>query len=331
MTDQQDQVTDPSRSRDREHDRDRDRDRARARDQDHVQTGPIDVAGVVPPVVTAFDADGAVDLDATVAHAKFVIEGGASAVFPLGTNGEFALLTDEERRQVVAAVASGVDAPVIAGVGAPSTRETVAHATHAESAGADGVVAVTPYYYPLDGDAAVTHYRRLAAAIDLPVYVYQIPSRTGNTLSLDTLGQIASIEGVAGLKDSSKDVPWLAQAVDRHPEMDFLVGSDSLLFAGLEIGCTGIVSAVANVFPEVVADLYEAYAAGDEDRAEQLQSTVFAVRSALKEGPYMAGVKSALALRNVDFDVGGLRDPLRVMDETEQEQLATELREIGVL
>jgi len=298
------------------------------------QTGtadPLDLAGVVPPTVTAFDEDGAVDVEATVAHAQFVVDGGAEAVFPLGTNGEFPLLTGEERRRVVTAVADGVDAPVIAGVGAPGTRETVANAEHAAAAGVDGVVVVTPYYFPLDETGAVEHYRAVAEAVDVPVYVYHIPSKTGNTLSLDTLDRIADVDGVAGLKDSSKDVPWLTQAVGNNPELTFLVGSDSLLFSGLELGCTGLVSAVANVYPELVVDLYEAHAAGDADEARRLQSTVFEVRSALKRGPYMAGVKTALSLRDVDFDVGGLRAPLRTMDDDQRERLAADLEALGLL
>jgi 4-hydroxy-tetrahydrodipicolinate synthase/2-dehydro-3-deoxy-phosphogluconate/2-dehydro-3-deoxy-6-phosphogalactonate aldolase len=292
---------------------------------------PLAISGVVPPTVTAFDDGGSVDLDGTAAHAQFVADGGATAVFPLGTNGEAPLLTGPERREVVGAVVGAVDVPVLAGVGAPSTRETVANAEHAASAGADGVVVVTPYYYPVDGDGAVAHYRSVAAAVDVPVYVYHIPSKTGNELSLSTLARIAALEGIAGLKDSATHVPWLAQALDAYPELSFLIGSDSLLFAGLELGCSGLVSAVANAFPELVVDLYDAYAAGDEAEARRLQSTVFAVRSALKAGPYMAGVKTALSLRDVPFDVGDLRQPLRPMSGTQREALAAELRDIGVL
>ncbi|MFB6304801.1 MAG: dihydrodipicolinate synthase family protein, partial [Haloferacaceae archaeon] len=193
------------------------------------------------------------------------------------------------------------------------------------------VVVVTPYYYPLDGDAAVAHYRTVADAIDVPVYVYHIPSKTGNALSPSTLDRLAAIDGVAGLKDSSKDVPWLAQAVDAHPELTFLVGSDSLLSVGLGLGCAGVVSAVANVFPELVADLYAAHEAGDRERVRDRQSTVFDVRSALKRGPYMAGVKAALSLRDPGFDVGGLRAPLRPMDDDERARLERDLQSIGVL
>lgn len=293
---------------------------------------PLSLSGVVPPTVTAFDDDESVNHEATVAHAQFVVDHGAEGVFPLGTNGEFPLLTGAERQAVVETVVEAVDdVPVVPGVGAPSTRATVSHAEHAESVGADGVIVVTPFYYPLDSDAALAHYRRVAAAVDVPVYCYHIPSRTGNELSLETLDAMADIDGVAGVKDSSKSVPWLGQAIDRNPELTFLVGSDSLVFAGLEVGCAGVVSAVANVFPELVVDCYEAFAAGDESRAQDLQSTIFDVRTALKRGPYMAGVKTALSLRAVDFDAGPLRDPLRTMDESDTAALETELTDLGVL
>lgn len=293
---------------------------------------PLSLHGIVPPTVTAFDADESVDYEATAAHARFVVEHGCHGVVPLGTNGEFPLLTPEERRGVVEAVAEAIDSvPVIAGVGAPSTHETIEFATHAESAGADGVMVVTPYYYPLDHDGAVRHYEQVTAAVDVPVYVYHIPSKTGNELSLATLDEIGSLEGISGVKDSSKDVPWLGQAIDRNPELTFMAGSDSLLFPGLEVGCAGAVSAVANVFPELVVDLYESYAAGDEAHAADLQSTVYRVRSALKDGPYMAGVKTALSLRDVDFDAGGLRSPLRTMDDEQRDRLETELRRMDMV
>ncbi len=292
---------------------------------------PLGLHGVVPPTITAFHDDETLDTETTAAHARFVVDRGVHSVFPLGTNGEFALLDPGERDRVVRAVVDevGGEVPVIAGVGEPSTHGTVERATAAEAAGADGVVAVTPYYYPLDGDAAVDHYRTVAAAVDVPVYVYHIPNKTGNALSLETLDAVADVDGVAGVKDSSKDVPWLGQAVDAHPELTYLAGSDSLLVPGLDLGCTGMVSAVANAFPELVVDLYEAYDDGDEARARELQSTVYDVRSALKRGPYMAGVKTALSIEG--FDAGPLRSPLRLLDDEDRRELAVELADLGVL
>ncbi len=296
------------------------------------EADPLSLHGVVPPTVTAFAEDESVDYEQTAAHARFVVDRGVHGVFPLGTNGEFALLTDDERDRVVEAVVDevGDEVPVIAGVGAPSTRRTVARAEHAEAVGADGVVVVTPYYYPLDDEAYLEHYRRVADAVSLPVYVYHIPSRTGNAIPLSTLDELAAIDNVVGLKDSSKDVPWLAQAIDAHPDMTFLAGSDSLCFTGLEIGCSGMVSAVANAVPELVVDLYEAYDGGDEERARELQSRTFAVRDAFKSGGgYMSGVKSALELRG--FDAGPLRSPLRTMTDDEQAALRDRLEELEVL
>lgn len=292
---------------------------------------PLSLHGVIPPTITAFHEDETVDYETTADHARYVLDGGAHGVFPLGTNGEFPLLTGEERDRVIEAVVEevGDDAPVIAGVGAASTLQTVQHAEHAQSVGADGIVVITPYYYPLDGDAARNHYRRVAEAVDLPVYIYHIPSKTGNELSLETLASLAGIENLAGVKDSSKDVPWLGQAIDTHPELTFLAGSDSLLYPGLEIGCAGVVSAVADVFPELVVDLYEAYEDGDEERARDLQSTVYAVRDAIKYGPYMAGVKTALPLQG--FEAGPLRSPLRRMDAEDAAAMEADLEALDLL
>ncbi|ELZ20441.1 dihydrodipicolinate synthase family protein [Natrinema limicola] len=292
---------------------------------------PLSLHGVVPPTVTAFDADESVDYEGTAAHARFVVDRGAHGVFPLGTNGEFPLLSGPERDRVVEAVVDevGDEVPVIVGVGAPSTYRTVAHAEHADSVGADGIVVVTPYYYPLDHEGTIEHYRRVAEAVSVPVYIYHIPSKTGNELSLETLAALADLDGVAGVKDSSKDVPWLAQAVDATPELTFLAGSDSLVFTGLEVGCSGAVSAVANVFPELVVDCYEAYDAGDEDRARDLQSTIFQVRDALKiGGAYMSGVKTALRMR--DFDAGPLRSPLRLKDDEPAQEMREQLQELDL-
>lgn len=292
---------------------------------------PLTLHGVVPPTVTAFEADGKLDAETTAAHARFVVDRGVHGVFPLGTNGEFALLGPEERDEVVRAVVDevGSEVPVIAGVGEPSTRRTVDRTRAAADAGADGVVVVTPYYYPLDGDAAVEHYQTVCGAVDCPVYVYHIPSKTGTELSLDTLAELAEIDNLAGLKDSSKDVPWLGQAVAAHDDLTFLAGSDSLLKPGLDLGCTGMVSAVANAFPELVVDLYEAYDAGDRERAGALQERVFAVRNAIKRGPYMAGIKEALSHRG--FDAGPLRAPLRRMDKTDSKALGAELARLGLV
>ncbi|WP_135663610.1 dihydrodipicolinate synthase family protein [Halorhabdus rudnickae] len=294
---------------------------------------PLDLQGVIPPTLTAFDNEGAVDYEQTAAQAEFVVDRGAHAVFPLGTNGEFPLVSGDEREQVIKTVVAAVgdEVPVITGVGAPGTQETVEHAERAARAGADGLVVVTPYYFPLDHEGAVEHYRQVAAAVERPIYVYHIPPRTGNTLAPETLQEIAAIDGIAGLKDTSEDVPWLGRAMADSPDLTYLAGSNALLYAGLEIGCSGLVSSVANAFPELVVDLYEAFDDGDEDRAQQLQRQVLDVLAAFDRGPYMAAVKTALSVRDVDVDPGPLRSPLRRLNDEETAALKADLAELGLL
>lgn len=292
---------------------------------------PLGLHGVIPPTVTAFNEDESLDAPTTATHARFVVDRGVHGVFPLGTNGEFALLTPDERARVVEAVVDevGGEVPVIAGVGAPSTHETIAHAERADTAGADGIVVVGPYYFPVDQTGAVEHYRRVADAVSLPVYVYHIPSRTGSPLSREAFSDIAAIDGVAGVKDSSKDIPLLGQVIADNSDVSFLVGSDSLLVPGLDLGCTGLISAIANAFPELIVDLYDAYDAGERDRARDLQNTIYSVRRAFKQGTYLAGVKSALSLRG--FEAGPLRSPLRRMNESDEAALSNDLADLGVL
>jgi dihydrodipicolinate synthase/N-acetylneuraminate lyase len=292
---------------------------------------PLDLHGVVPPTLTVFDDHGEVDEAGTAAHAEFVVENGVHGVFCLGTNGEFPLLGPAERELVVETVSRAVDVPVLAGVGAPGTRRTVRNAERAVDAGADGIVVVTPFYYPVDGEAMVAHYRTVVETIDVPVYGYNMPSRAGNEITLDALDEIAALDGFAGLKDSSRDVPWLGRAMDRNPDLTYLVGADSLLVPGLDLGCAGIVSSLSNVFPELVVELYQTYRAGDRDRAVTLQRTAYRARAALDNGPYLAGVKGALELRDVRFDPGHLRDPLQELDPTERGELLSRLRELGLL
>jgi len=294
----------------------------------------VSVHGVIPPTITAFTDDEYLALEATAAHARFVVDRGVHGVFPLGTNGEFPMLKPDERAAVIEAVVDevGDEVPVIAGVSAPSTRNTVSYALDAADNGADAVVVGIPYYYPIDSEAIVEHYEEVTDAVDIPVYIYHFPARMGNKLELDTLDRLAAIDGIVGVKDSSGDVAWLGQAIDRQPELTYLAGLDSLLFAELEIGCTGLVSAVSNVFPELTVELYESYVDGRETRARELQSTIFDVWKAMERGPYLGGVKSALDLHpEVDFDPGPMRRPLQRMSREEEVQLERTLRTLDLI
>lgn len=288
--------------------------------------------GVIPPIITAFTEDEELNLEATAAHARYVVDRGVHGVFPLGTNGEFPMLKPRERAAVIQAVVDevGDEVPVIAGVSAPSTRNTISYSRDAIESGADAIVVGIPYYYPIDNSAIIEHYADVVAAVDVPVLIYHFPARMGNKLDIETVDRLAAIDGIVGVKDSSGDVAWLGQTIDQNPQLTYLAGLDSLLFAELEIGCTGLVSAVSNVFPKLVVELYESYVTGHEARARELQSTIFDIWKAMERGPYLGGVKSSLAmLPDVPFDPGPMRRPLKRMTEEEEVALEKTLRSQG--
>jgi 4-hydroxy-tetrahydrodipicolinate synthase len=281
--------------------------------------------GIIPPTLTAFGSDGSLHLAKTRWHIDYVIKGGVHGVFPCGTMGEGPLLTFDEKRQVIEAVvqSAGGRVPVLAGVGCPSTRETVLLAQAAEAVGADALIVVTPYYYSPNRDGLLAHYRAVAGATGLPTLVYHIPSRTGNRLPLDLLPLLTKIPGVIGLKDSSGDVSWLQSAMAVAPEWRYFVGSDALLRVGFSLGVHGAVSGVANLFPELVVSLYEAAQDGDTERVRELQATVLGIRDAVRSGPYLSGMKAGL--RALGHDIGDPRLPMVGMSGEQQARLRSQL------
>lgn len=287
--------------------------------------------GIVPPTLTAFGPDGSLDVERTRWHINYVIKGGVHGLFPCGTMGEGPLLSFGEKVQVIAAVVKAADGrvPVLAGVGCPSTWETVRLAQEVEVVGADGVIVVTPYYYPLNDEGLLAHYRAVAEAVEVSVLVYHIPSRTGNQLPLSLIPRLADIPGVAGLKDSSGDVSWLQSAMDWAPEWCFFVGSDALLYVGFSLGVHGAVSGVANIFPQLVVELYDAARAGEWQRVRKLQAKVSAVRTAITAGPYLSGAKAAL--RVLGRDIGVPRLPLVGMSDEQEEKLRQRLAGLGLI
>ncbi|MEA3344939.1 MAG: 4-hydroxy-tetrahydrodipicolinate synthase [Chloroflexota bacterium] len=281
--------------------------------------------GIIPPTLTAFHDDGSLDLEGTRWQINYVIEGGVHGVFPCGTAGEGPLLSFEEKVRVIAAVVKAADGrvPVLAGVGCPSTQETVELAQEAERMGADGVIVVTPYYYPTSDEGVLAHYRAVAEAVDLPVLVYHIPSCTGNWLPQGLIPKLAEIPGLVGVKDSSGDVDWLQSAMTSAPDWRFFVGSDALLYVAFSLRAHGAVSGIADIFPQLVVELYDAAQAGEWQEARELQVKVAAVRRAIKDGPYLSGIKAALRL--LGHDIGDPRLPMVGMSDEQEERLRRRL------
>jgi dihydrodipicolinate synthase/N-acetylneuraminate lyase len=263
---------------------------------------------VFAALTTPFRADGWVDLDALRAHVSLLADDGVDGIVPAGTTGEGPLLEEAEVATVVATSveAAGGRMEVIAHVGRASTPATLRLARAAASAGADGVIAITPYYYRHDGAALLRHYRALMEAVGgTPLYAYTFPDRSGNELPAEVVHTLAG-EGLAGLKDSTRSAARHAEYLEvarRHEGLRVFVGSERLVLESLRGGGAGSITALANVHAPLLRRL------AGEGSPEALD----AVARAGDELDGLAGLKRAiggrLAERGVNYPAA-LRPPL---------------------
>jgi 4-hydroxy-tetrahydrodipicolinate synthase/2-dehydro-3-deoxy-phosphogluconate/2-dehydro-3-deoxy-6-phosphogalactonate aldolase len=256
-----------------------------------------EAAEVYAALLTPLAADGGVEVAALRTHCRWLVERGVDGVLVAGTTGEGPLLGDDEVVGAVSAVAG--ETRVIAHVGRPSTAATVALARRALEAGADEVSVVVPYYYELGDDQVLRHFSAVAKAVS-PVLAYVIPVRTVNDVSGALLDRLAEA-GVAGVKDSTKSLERHEEYLGvarRHPGFRVYMGSDGLAVDALERGATGLISAVANVRPDLVVAL--------RDGARAVEGELLALRA---EAGGVAGLKRLVAERIEAYPVG-VRAPL---------------------
>jgi 4-hydroxy-tetrahydrodipicolinate synthase len=255
-------------------------------------------------LLTPVSRDGSLDIGALTAHARNLVSAGIDGFLICGTTGEGPLLDDDE---VVAATRALVDtcdgrAVVLTQVGRPSTTATARLLGRAQDAGADGVMAVAPYYYALEDAQVEAHYASLkASAREFPLYAYSIPRRTGNDLHPVLTRRLAGL-GLSGIKDSTRSLErhrdYLQLALDVAPrKFAVLMGSDGFVLQALQGGSNGIVSAVANAHPHLLVDLRAAVEEGRLEDAVRLQADIDAVRESVRVAGTIAGLKAAVATR----------------------------------
>jgi 4-hydroxy-tetrahydrodipicolinate synthase len=284
----------------------------------------MSITGAIVPMATPVDGRGGGDVDepALRRYTQTLVEGGVHGLFPCGSIGEFTSLSDAQRRTVVETVVDAAgDVPVLAGCGDTSLDAVRDHVATAAEAGADAAVVVTPYYLSTTQGGLVRFYRRVAEAATVPVVLYNIPALTGHRLAVDTVAELATVDGVVGIKDTSGDLAYHRDVVSRTPdEFAVLQGATELAVASLDVGADGIVAGPANVFPASMAALYEAYRRGDRDRAVALSNDVAApVVSATRDVPTAAAIKFLCSLAGVD--VGGPLPPLPDLTDEQREGL----------
>ena len=271
----------------------------------------LKLEGIWTPMVTPLKADSAIDLRATRDFVDRLVEGGIDGLFPLGTTGEFALLTPEERSQVVKTVVDAANGrvPVIAGISDPSTGNIVHFASEARDAGADGVIATTPFYYSTTQEGIYQHFKFIAGKIDLPLILYNIPEWTHTFATPKVVGRLAREGLIAGLKYTEYNLLRLLEFLTEvHGRIPVLNGSDAMTFTNLEFGGSGAIMGVSNLAPEMSARLFDEFKRGNLERARELQTKLLPFIQAMGVGEFPAGLKEAMKLSG--YDVGGPRDPV---------------------
>ncbi|ACF01469.1 4-hydroxy-tetrahydrodipicolinate synthase [Rhodopseudomonas palustris] len=254
--------------------------------------------GSFTALVTPFK-NGALDEQAFRSLVNWQIEQGTHGLVPVGTTGESPTLSHEEHHKVVEwciAEAKG-RVPVIAGAGSNSTREAVELARHAEKAGADAVLVVTPYYNKPTQEGMYQHFKAVNDAIGIPIIIYNIPPRSVVDMSVDTMSRLYELDNIVGVKDATANLGRVSQ--QRHamgPDFIQLSGEDMTALAYMAAGGHGCISVVSNIAPKLCSDLMGAVFAGDYPGALKIQDRLVPLHDAVFKEPGVAGAKHGLTL-----------------------------------
>lgn len=285
-------------------------------------------SGVITAMITPFK-DGKVNFDALGKLIDFQIEAGADALVILGTTGEPSTMTEDEKEETVrfAVKKAGKRIKIIVGAGSNDTAKAVAAAVKAEKSGADGILAVTPYYNKCTQTGIYEYYKAICGAVHLPVIAYNVPSRTGVNILPETAEKIAEIENLAGIKEASGNMAQVCETMRRiRGKCDLFSGEDALNLPILAIGGAGVISVVSNIAPKQVKQMFGFVKSGNYDRANEVQDKLLPLIDACFIEVNPIPVKEACNI--LGFEAGIPRPPLTQLEEGHKEKLLKEIRKI---
>jgi 4-hydroxy-tetrahydrodipicolinate synthase len=264
--------------------------------------------GSIPALVTPM-RDGRIDENAFRAFVDWQIEEGSHALVPMGTTGESPTLSHDEHKRVVEICIEVADGrvPVIAGAGSNNTTEAIDLARFAETAGADGVLIVTPYYNKPNQEGLYQHYKAINDAIGIPIVIYNIPPRSVIDMSVETMARLFELKNIVGVKDATGKIDRIS--LQRHamgPDFIQLSGDDSTALSVMAHGGHGCISVTANVAPKLLSEFQEACLAGNYSDALTYQDRLMPLHSALFIEPNPGGIKYALSV------IGKMTDEVRL-------------------
>lgn len=291
--------------------------------------------GVIPALVTPFKRDFGVDEEALRRLINFVIEKGVSGVVPCGTTGEFVNMTAEERMRVVEVTIDEVNGrvPVYAGTGDAGTKKTIEFTQHADDAGADAALIVSPFYFKPTDKEIFEHYEKIAEAADLPIILYNIPQVTGIEIPWWVVEGLAEIDNIVGIKDSSGNMPYMMALLEKvYGKISIICGHDEIAVVALAAGADGLILASANLIPDLWLQLYDLVKKRNLEEACSLQRKVQTLaRIITRQG---GGLAVKAGLRMMGVGVGTARRPLitgGVFRYEDEELLRVHLEWLGKL
>ncbi|NMC78833.1 MAG: dihydrodipicolinate synthase family protein [Chloroflexi bacterium] len=288
------------------------------------------ISGIIPPVITSFDQNGNFNEKSQREIIRFLLPH-IQGFYPVGTYGSGPLMVAEERKKVAEVIIDEVagKVPVIIHVGAASTAQTVELARHAEAAGADAVAAIPPYYYKYPEKDLLDYFRAILQAVKVPVFAYNNPGLSNNPLTAKIIKTLAD-EGLAGLKDSAFDLVTFYEFLYTvtNPNFTHIVGTEAIAAPAVQAGAKGVVSGLANVWPELMAELWSALQANDARQAAQRQLRVNQARAIMKYGPTLVVCYEALKMRGVD--AGYPRRPYSLLSEEVREKIKAAFTQMGL-
>jgi 4-hydroxy-tetrahydrodipicolinate synthase len=257
------------------------------------------LAGVVPPIGTPVAEQDRVDEAALRRLTRYLVDAGVDGILANGTMGGFAFLTDEEQIRAVALVVSEVDGaiPVMGGIGETSTSRAIRKAKEIAREGVTHITVLPPYYFFATQDNLYAFFSEVAAAVDLPVFLYDNPVLTKNHIHPETVARLRQdIPHLVGIKESNQDCANLLKLIELNGSDDFsiLTGSEFLIVVGLQMGCDGFVGGLHNICPHIAVALYKAYQQGDLSGARSYQRELAATWELFRYGNIWGAFDEAL-------------------------------------
>ena len=290
--------------------------------------------GIIPAMVTPIDGAGRINEASARKLVNHLIDGGVHGLFPVGSQWEAFSLTFEQKKEIIRIVIAETRGrvPVYAGTGAVTTREAMETTKMAHDLGVSAVSVITPYFLVPSQKELIVHYTTIARACpDLPILLYSNPDRTQVPFPVSTVLELAAVDNIIGIKDSSGDMSLTGEYIRLTRGMNFhvLMGRDTLIYAALCYGAAGSICATGNVDPRVPVEIYEAFVAGDHKRALDAQFRLAPLRVAFGLGTFPVVVKEALTM--IGIDAGPAIPPIGPMTQENREKLRKVISDMGML